>query len=253
MEMISVDIRTYDKRRDLAVPGDSAETIAYIASHFIQLAQQSIEARGKFCVALAGGSTPKALYQLLSQEAYRSAVDWNSVWLFWGDERNVPLDHPDSNYKMAMDAGLSQVGLPETQIFPMVMGQDLAASASSYEEQIRSHVPNGQFDLIMLGMGEDGHTASLFPETEALKENTRWVVSQSVPQLETWRMTLTYPCINQAHAICFYVIGSGKAKMLDQVLEEPYSPTLLPSQAVGTESHKALWICDTEAAKTLDP
>jgi 6-phosphogluconolactonase len=238
------EVLPFDERRDVAIPGDKDATINYCVNHFIKTATHAITARGRFCVALAGGSTPKAIFERLQPEQ----LDWSKVFLFWSDERTVKPDHPDSNYRMAMDAGFAQLPIPDNQIFRMVAEENIEANAQAYEKTILEHVPEGVFDLIMLGMGEDGHTASLFPETHALDANHVLVVSNLVPQKDTWRMTFTYACINQAHEIVIYVLGDGKAAMVDQVLNAGAS---LPIQKVGTPAQKALWILDQGAAAKL--
>jgi 6-phosphogluconolactonase len=207
--------------------------------------------RGRFVLALSGGSTPKAIYQRLATAPYSTALDWSKVHVFWSDERAVAPEHPQSNYRMAMEAGLSTLKIPEEQIHRMPADGDLEQAARDYQQAIETLIPDGRFDLIMLGMGDDGHTASLFPETRALKEQERLVVANEVPQLATRRITFTYPLINRARTIVFYVLGEGKAETLERVLEEPYHPDLLPSQAVGTIENKALWLCDTTAAASL--
>ncbi|MCB1135099.1 MAG: 6-phosphogluconolactonase [Chlamydiia bacterium] len=202
-------------------------------------------------MALSGGSTPKAIFEGLASPEYALRVDWQHVWLFWGDERSVPPQHADSNFGMAMHAGMGRLPIPPQHIFRMHAESHIEANAAAYEALLKAELPDGRFDLVMLGMGNDGHTASLFPGTEALKVFDRWVVANPVPLLGTDRMTLTYSCINAARNIAIYVIGESKAEMLDRVLEDPYSPDLLPSQAVGTEGSKALWILDKAAGRLL--
>lgn len=218
------------------VPGNKEETLAYATDHWIETAKNAIAKRGAFRVALSGGSTPKAIYEKLSNEHLHS-LDWSKVHLFWGDERNVPPTDPDSNYKMAMDAGLAKLPIPENQIHRM----DPEKSPLEYEKLLTQPL-----DLVMLGMGEDGHTASLFPNTAALNETTRLVVLNDVPQKETTRMTLTFSAINQAHTIVFYVLGDSKKKMIKKIFHEPEHQ--FPAQLIGTAENKALWILDSAAA-----
>lgn len=244
-------IQNYDERRNIVLPGNAKETVIFAVEQLIAIANESIAERGVFTIALSGGSTPKAIFELLAKEPYCNQIDWNKVRIFWSDERSVPPDHPDSNYHMAMHAGLNSLPIQDKNIFRMTAELDIEASAIKYEELIRTILPSGEFDLIMLGMGEDGHTASLFPKTLALHSVDRLVVANYVPQKNTWRMTLTYKCINSARYIAIYVIGESKAAMLKLVLTAPYNPDVLPIQRVGTPSHKALWIVDKDAAKDL--
>lgn len=235
---------TIDKRREIIYPGDREQTIAFCAAQFISLAQEAIQKQGYFAVALSGGSTPQAIFQLLAKPPYRNQLDWTHVWLFWGDERCVPKDHPDSNYHMAMEAGFKTLPLLPEHIFPMPTEGDLQADALAYEQLIISKLPKRAFDLVMLGMGEDGHTASLFPHTQGLHVEDRLVIANFIPNKNVWRMTLTFPCINAAEHIVIYVLGSSKEGMLKRVLSKPYEPDLLPAQRLGTIQHKALWIKD---------
>lgn len=233
------EIQDWDDRRCLMIPGNAEETIQFATEHWIHTAKRSIQQRGRFAVALSGGSTPKAIYEKVTS----SDLDWGKVWLFWGDERAVPADHPDSNYRMAMESGFKNVPIPPEQIFRM---KALEKQASEYEELIHRHLGKHGFDLVMLGLGEDGHTASLFPHTEALLVENKWVVSNLVPQLKTHRMTLTFPCINQSHQAAFYVIGANKQEMVSQVLNAAIlSPW--PASRIGTPQNKALWILDQAA------
>lgn len=245
-------ITSFDDRRDIIIPGNAEETITFCAEHFIAIAQNAIAEHGIFSVALSGGSTPKAIYQLLASPKFRPRLDWSHVQLFWSDERCVPLNDPESNYHMAMDAGFASLPIPKQNIFPMpVDNPDLEAAAKNYEELIIEKVPNAVFDLVMLGMGEDGHTASLFPKTHGLHPGNRLAIANFIPQKDIWRMTLTFECINQAHEIAIYVLGKSKAKMLKHILTAPFEPDMLPVQAIGTRTHKALWIADTESTSEL--
>lgn len=248
------EIRSFDDRRDIVIPGSTEKTLTYCVEHFISIGNEAIATHGMFCVALSGGSTPKTIFQGLSSATNQSRLDWKRVLLFWSDERSVPPNDPESNYKMAMDAGFNKIPIPKQNIFRMPAdSDDLPEAAKAYEKLIIEHVPEKTFDLVMLGMGEDGHTASLFPKTHALHtdEAERLVVANFVPQKNTWRMSLTFNCINAARHIAIYVLGKGKAGMLKHVLTSPYDPDTLPIQHIGTRQHKALWIVDDEAAQDL--
>jgi 6-phosphogluconolactonase len=242
---------TLDERRELIVPGDETTTLQFCLTHFISLSQQAIDDHGAFYVALSGGSTPKAIFQQLTSKEHRGKIAWDKVHLFWSDERTVAPTHPDSNYTMAMDAGLKNMTIPPTQIHRMVAEKKLEENAKLYEESIHQTLQKRPFDLIMLGMGEDGHTASLFPHTAALKVQDKLVTANFIPQKNCWRMTLSYACINQAAHIALYVIGAGKKEMLARVLLAPDQFEDLPSQKIGTKTHKALWIADAAAAALL--
>jgi 6-phosphogluconolactonase len=250
-EILTAEIEPIDDRRELVVPGNYEETLDFAVEHWIDSAKHAIADRGKFTVALSGGTTPKIIFQRVCSEEHRDRIDWEKVFLFWGDERTVSPDHASSNFRMAMDAGFSSMPIDKNHIFRMEAEKNLGQSCQKYERYIKEHVEDQEFDLIMLGMGDDGHTASLFPGTEALKENRKFVVGNFVPKLSTWRMTFTYPLINMGRRICFYVIGKEKSMMLAEVLKGDENPTLLPSQAVGTSEHKALWIVDHNAAELL--
>lgn len=244
----------FDDRRDITIPGNAQKTTRFCAEQFLKIGNAAIQKNGVFNVALSGGSTPKAIFQLLASPEYRSEIDWKNVVLFWSDERNVTEDDPQSNYKMAMDAGFASLPIIQENIHRMpAEGEAIAIeeAAKEYEELILKLVPNGSFDLIMLGMGEDGHTASLFPKTHGLHSEQRLVIANFIPQMNSWRMTLTYECINQAQNISIYVLGKNKADMVKRVLSTPSEPDELPIQKIGTRKHKALWILDTDAASDI--
>ena len=244
-------IKNLDSRRDIAIPGDHEQTIHFCVDYFIEKAKKAILQNGFFSVALSGGSTPKEILKQLTLPENRKQVEWDKVLFFFGDERSVPPTDPESNYKMAMDCALKDLQIPSNHIFRMVAEKDPEENARAYEKIILEKVPNGQFDLITLGMGDDGHTASLFPHTDALKAKGVLVTANEVPQKQTLRMTFTYECINQAHNICFFVLGKGKANILPKVLQGDYTPLDYPSQKIGTESTKALWILDNESSTKL--
>lgn len=244
-------IKSVDVQRDIIIPGDQPAALKFCVEHFISIAHDSITDHGYFAVALSGGSTPKAIFQLLAQAPYRNQVDWQKVRLFWSDERCVPLDHPDSNYHMAMQSGFATLPIPKEHIFPMITEGDLEQNAVAYEKLVQKYA-NGIFDLVMLGMGEDGHTASLFPKTHGLHPTHRLVIANFIPEKDVWRMSLTYECINAARNIAIYLLGKSKAKMVKQVLTGKYEPDILPVQAIGTPTHKALWVLDKDAAAELN-
>lgn len=242
-------VYSIDERRDLVIKSTEKEALYFCAEQFLEVYEESVTLHGSFTVALSGGSTPKALFALITKPPYSNQIDWSKVHLFWSDERSVGPSDPDSNFHMAMEAGFSSVPIPKGNIHRMEAEQDIEAKALEYENIIKSHLKGRGFDLVMLGMGEDGHTASLFPETEALSVTNRLVTANHVPQKNTWRMTFTYECINGARHISIYVLGANKQEMLKKVLSSHAG--VYPIEKIGTKSHKATWITDAAAAKLL--
>jgi 6-phosphogluconolactonase len=237
---------------EIRVLDNSAELFEAAAAEFAVQASDAVQAEGRFTVALSGGSTPKRLYSLL---ATKRSIPWEKICLFWGDERHVPPDHPDSNYRMAHEALLSKVPVRPENIF-RIHGEerDAEAAARQYEQTLQDffHLSTGKFprfDLILLGMGPDGHTASLFPGTSALSERTRLVVTNWVEKFQTHRITFTFPVLNTAACVMFVVSGAEKAPMLHEVLEN--SSAKLPAQQVHPSSGKLLWLVDSAAANAL--
>jgi 6-phosphogluconolactonase len=237
---------------------DIDEVSRAAAAEFVRCAGEAIAARSRFTVALSGGSTPHHQFQLLAAEPYRDQVDWPGVQVFWGDERSVPPDHKDSNYRMAKEALLTKVPLTASNVHRLKAERtDRDNAAREYQETIARvfGVPaDGEppaFDLVLLGMGPDGHTASLFPHTTALGETTRWVVVNYVAKFSTDRVTLTYPILNRAREVLFLVTGADKAEPLQEVLEGPPDPLRLPSQKIRPVSGKLVWFLDRLAAAKL--
>lgn len=243
--------RSWDERREIIVPGDFQMTLIFCVEHFITLCKQAIKDHGAFFVALSGGSTPQAIFERLSSTPYDQMIEWNKVHLFWSDERACPPDSPESNYHMAMQAGLSRMPIPPSHIHRMRAEDHIQENASLYEQEIVETLKGRPFDLVMLGMGEDGHTASLFPHTAALKVQQRLIVANYIPEKQVWRMTMTYDCINQASHIVIYVLGEAKKKTLAKVLLSSAKYDLFPVQRIGTSTHRALWIVDEAAAAEL--
>jgi 6-phosphogluconolactonase len=237
---------------------ESTELLAAAgAAAFIRTAQQALDDHGRFDVALSGGSTPKAMYTLLAENAeLRHAVSWEFVHIFWGDERCVPPDHPDSNYKMAHDTFLSKVPIAPDHIHRMRGELESAEQAAiRYEADLREAFDLDddeppRFDLVLLGMGSDGHTASLFPGTSAL-EATALVASNWVGKLFSWRITLTAPVINNAENVLFMIAGEDKALALKGVLEGLYEPSQLPAQLIQPVDGNLTYLLDPGAASQL--
>jgi 6-phosphogluconolactonase len=205
-----------------------------------------------FTLALAGGSTPRRLYELLSS-CYRDQVPWQKVHLFWGDERLVPPDHPESNYRMAREKLLRWLLLPEENVHPVRLLPSFEETAAAYEKELREFFGEQRrspvFDLILLGLGADGHTASLFPRADALEEKERAVLLARSP-VGTVRVTLTLPVLNAARRIFFLVSGAEKARILRRVLEEKGD---LPAQRVAPLKGELVWLVDHAAASELGP
>lgn len=227
------------------------ETLAHAAAvHFAALSQEAIADHGFFAVALAGGSTPRATYQALATIEFAEQVQWEYVHVFWGDERTVPPDHEDSNFRMAMDAMLNFVPIPRENIHRIPAEIKPTDAARVYERSLHDfYDPNNVvFDLILLGMGDDGHTASLFPGNTAILEKPSLVAATYVEKLDTWRITFTPALINAANNVTFLVSGEKKAWRLRQVLVGRYQPDVLPSQIVRPTRGKLRWMVDEAAA-----
>jgi 6-phosphogluconolactonase len=235
-----------DERRKLMAIQGTHHAIQFMADHWVAAAKEAIFSRGKFFVALSGGKTPQAIYSYLARHHVNS-LDWSKVVIFFSDERAVSPESPDSNYGSALQAGLRELAILPTQIFRMEAESSIAANAFNYERCIVEKVPHQVMDLVMLGMGDDGHTASLFPETEAVKIKDRLVVQNYIPKLDAFRMTFTLALINKARQAVFYVIGKGKQEMVKTVLTSRFSHEKFPSSLVGTKENPALWIVDGEA------
>ncbi len=220
------------------------------AEHFVGLAAESIRARGRFAAALAGGSTPAGTYRRLAAPEFARRVDWKRVHIFWGDERAVPPDHPESNYRMASETLLRHVPIPQENIHRIPAERPPAEAALACEAELLAFfgVPLPRFDLILLGMGEDGHTASLFPHSPALGARERLVVAQYIPQLDSRRITFTLPLINAARNIVFLVQGERKARRIRRVLFGPFQAEEMPAQSVRPSEGTLLWLLDEAAA-----
>jgi 6-phosphogluconolactonase len=237
---------------------EDAEAIAKCAAEeFIKAANAAAKAKGSFSVALAGGSTPKALYALLAGDALRGQLPWDRMQLFFGDERHVEPTHPDSNFRMATEAMISKVPLKPEQVHRIkAENPDTGQAAREYEQELRSrfHLADGEaprFDLVLLGMGNEGHTLSLFPGTKALRDNGRLVVRNWVGKLLAERVTLTAPAVNNAALVMFMVAGADKALALKAVLEGPHEPEQLPAQLIDPKSGRLLWLVDAAAGGIL--
>lgn len=257
LEKSGAQIRIYE---------DSDELALKAARRFARMADQYVLGNGHFTVALSGGSTPKAMFSLLAKTPFLETIPWSSIYFFWGDERCVPPDHADSNYRMTRETLLAHVPVPEQNVFRIPAElEDPNQAAREYAETLtdfflRMTNPNTtttplasvpRFDLIFLGMGPDGHTASLFPHTTALKNESDIVVANYVEKFQTYRITLTAKTINHARNITFLVAGGDKAETLKNVLEGDRQPELYPSQLIHPTKGTLLWMIDEAAASRL--
>jgi len=228
------------------------------AQHFVEMVSEAVAARGRARIAISGGSTPKAAFQLLASpdQPWRARMPWDKLELFWVDERTVPPDHPESNYRMTREALLDHVPLRPEQIYRMEGELEPEVAAARYESLLRNTfrlegAESPRFDLIALGMGDDGHTASLFPHTAAIHELGRLVTANQVPQKDTWRLTLTWPVINHAASVFFLIGGAAKAPVLRDVFTGPRDPESLPSQLIWPSGGILTLILDKAAAALL--
>ncbi len=245
--------------RKIEVVADADELSRRAAEEFVTLAEEAARERGRFTVALSGGSTPQHLYRLLTdnEKPFRAQVPWQKCHFFFGDERHVAPDHPDSNYRMAREAMFSRVSIPAENVHRIkTENPDARKAAEDYEQELRAffHPARGQlprFDLVFLGMGPDGHTASLFPGTDALREQTRLVAAPRIEKLSTYRVTLTPLVLNNASCTMFLVAGADKAESLRAVLQGSYQPDLYPAQLVRPTVGKVLWLVDKAAASLM--
>jgi 6-phosphogluconolactonase len=256
LEKAGAQVRVYKDNHELAMKA---------ARRFARLADQYVVGCGRFTVALSGGSTPKAMFSLLAESPFVETVPWSSIYFFWGDERCVPPDHADSNYRMTVETLLAKVPVPPENVFripaelpdPNVAAQNYANTLLEFFLKTigtgatapLSNVP--RFDLIFLGMGPDGHTASLFPGTAALHNDTDTVTANYVEKFKTYRITLTAKTINNARNITFLIAGQDKAETLQQVLEGERNIELYPSQMIQPTKGTLLWLLDEAAASLL--
>jgi 6-phosphogluconolactonase len=240
------------------VEPDAAALARRAAHHFVEMVSEAAEANGRVRIAISGGSTPKAAFQLLADpsQPWRQRMPWGALDIFWVDERTVPPDHPESNYRMTREALLDQVPLQPQQIHRMEGELEPEVAAARYESELRNSLrlegaEYPRFDLVSLGMGDDGHTASLFPHTAALHEMGRLVTANQVPQKDTWRITLTWPVINHARSVFFLIAGTDKAAPVHEVFTGPRDPERLPSQLIWPSSGILTLFLDKAAAALL--
>ena len=228
---------------------DSESMALQARNWLVERCRESIATRGRCLVALSGGSTPKRLYELLA-DLPANSIDWSKVVLLWGDERDVGEDHPDSNFRMVRMALLDRLAGDLPQALPIPCGKQLASQAADeYETTLKGLAIDGELkiDIVFLGLGDDAHTASLFPETSAILVKDRWVVANEVAKLKTTRVTLTEPIINNAHHVAFLVCGASKRWALDKIHGPERNPSLYPSQLIQPAG-KLWWFLDQAAA-----
>jgi len=240
------------------VEPDPAALARHAAQYFVEMASEAADALGRARIALSGGSTPKAAFELLADpnQPWRTSMPWEKLDLYWVDERCVLPSHADSNYRMTREALLDRVPLQPDQIHRIEGEIDPQAAAARYESELRNNfhlegAESPRFDLVALGIGGDGHTASIFPHTEAVHEISRLVAANYIPQRETWRVTLTWPVINHARSVFFLAAGEDKASILKEVLTGPLNPERLPSQLIWPASGILTFILDKAAASLL--
>lgn len=230
----------------------AAERIALIAEH-------ALSARGRFTICLAGGSTPLSTYEILALPEYGSMIDWNQTHVFFGDERCVPPTDRESNYRAARETLLSHVPVPLGNIHRIHGEIDPSAAAENYEREMRDffqkrlNQAKPRFDVVLLGMGADGHTASLFPGTPILREKEKWVAAHRVEKLGAWRVSMTFPALNAAANILVLVSGKDKAETLARVFNDPPRPDFLPVQGIKPEDGSLIWLLDEAAHSKLEP
>jgi 6-phosphogluconolactonase len=248
--------------RPVTITYSVSPTPAAVAKAAAQLftgsAIEAVKARGLARIAISGGTTPKAMFELLADpsQPFVKQVPWDKLDLYWVDERCVPPDNAESNYRMTNEALLSRVPLPAERVHRMEGELEPEVAAARYESTIRNTfklegAETPTFDLVLLGMGDDGHTASLFPHTEALNDLTHIAIANHVPQKDTWRITLTWPVINQGRKVAFLIEGGGKAQILHDVFLGPYQPETFPSQIIRPASGQLALLLDAAAASKL--
>jgi 6-phosphogluconolactonase len=248
-------------KSEIKILANAEEINQTSALEFTRQTIEEVRLKGFLTVALSGGSTPKGLYSLIASDGssgFRLRVPWNKIHFFWGDERHVPPDHAESNYRIVYEAMLSKVPVPPENVHRIkAENPDAGKAAEDYERVLREffrlkaeQLP--RFDMVLLGMGADGHTASLFPRTEVIREEQRLVAAPWIERLNTYRITLTPPVFNNARRVIFLVSGENKADALLAVLRGGYQPERFPAQIIRPTNGKLLWLVDQDAARLLE-
>jgi 6-phosphogluconolactonase len=239
--------------RQIITCRDGADLSERAADEFLRLARQAIQLAGRFTVALSGGSTPKALYTLLAAPGVAQRISWNRVHLFWGDERCVPPDHPESNYRMVRECLLAHIQIPAENVHRMAGEKKPQIAELEYEAELQRHfeLQGGalpRFDLVLLGLGEDGHTASLFPGSEVLNDIDHLVAIEYAEKLHSQRLTLTLPVLNEGAEVVFLVAGASKAAIVNDLLGGKANTTNYPAARVQPRDGKLIWMIAADAA-----
>jgi len=223
------------------------------ASFIIDIANKAVKTKGRFVVSLSGGKTPEQLYSILSKNPFCEQMPWKNTFIFWGDERSVPLNDTQNNAHMAALLLLDKITIPATNIHPIPVNLSPVEAAKKYEKEIKDYFKNElpRFDLILLGLGENGHTASLFPGTDILYEQKHWIKEVYIDEQKMFRISMTAILINQAHHIVFLITGEKKAAILKKVLSNSYQPYKYPAQLIRPEKGELYWFADNEAAALL--
>lgn len=245
----------------LEVYPDQKSLMRAAAEHVVNISESSLTTRGRFTLALSGGKTPRPLYQLLATDEFLPLIDWNQTQVFWGDERCVPPEHPDSNYHMARELLLDYVPLPMDHIYRFKGELEPEQAAELYEERLHAFFsgregspehPRPRFDLVLLGIGDDGHTASLFPHTPGLTEVNRWATAHWVEKLDAWRLTLTPTALNEASHLLFVVEGENKAEAMRAIFDPDTDPMMYPAKLIQPRDGSVTWLVDEAAARLLN-
>jgi 6-phosphogluconolactonase len=246
----------------LEVYPDQKSLMRAAAEKVVALGDTALTTRGRFTFALSGGKTPRPLYQLLASDEFLPLLDWQQTQIFWGDERCVPPEHPDSNYRMARELLLDYVPLPMDHIYRIKGELEPYQAAEQYDERLHTffsgragtpEAPLPRFDLVLLGIGDDGHTASLFPHTPGLTEDNKWVTAHWVEKLDAWRLTLTPTALNAASHLLFVVEGANKAEALKAIFDPNTDPMTYPAKLVQPRDGTVTWLVDEAAARLLNP
>ncbi len=239
-----------EKNNNIQLIWKDAEALSIAAAHyFVKLCNENIAKKGIFTVALSGGSTPKRFFEILAGPAFNRNINWKKILLFWGDERFVPHTHEQSNYKMTKEALLDQIKIPRKNIFPVPTNGLPQLCAQQYETTIKNTLGRSRsFDLTLLGMGDDGHTASLFPGTNILQEQKKLVREVWLEDKQTWRISFTYPLINQSKEIMYLIAGNNKGPVIKKIFSGRALKTLYPLQSVNPTTGTAVWMLDEAAA-----
>ncbi len=231
-----------------------AETIQYLADYFVTIAKACIEDKGRFTVALSGGSSPKKLYELLSSELYKNALDWNKVYFFFGDERYVPLTDKDSNYLMAKKALFEPLQIADDHVFAVDTRLPPDDAAKDYESSMKVFFGNEHIrsDLVLLGLGDNSHTASLFPHTTVLHDKAPAVKALYVDEIKAYRVTMNAPLINEARHVAFLVYGKEKAVAVHHILQDKTDVETYPAQLINPTNGELVWFLDNEVAEKVN-